>query len=86
MDRGGRRACKARKRNKRSVRQSSDQRRTGTEAPESAPVICDGCLHQWECMEQRGRCREYKSKEEIRQQIEMLNKTYKTTHSSLASD
>lgn len=39
-------------------------------------MICDDCLHQWECWEQRGRCKEYRSKEEVRNQIEMLNQKY----------
>ena len=42
-------------------------------------MICDDCLHQSICMEQRGRCTEYKSREEIRRQIESINKKYKTT-------
>ena len=35
---------------------------------------CADCLHNHECMEQRGRCREYKDLEEVREDIEMLNK------------
>lgn len=35
---------------------------------------CADCLHNHECMEQRGRCREYKDLEEVREEIEMLNK------------
>lgn len=35
---------------------------------------CTSCLHYSECMEQRGRCREYKDLEEVRKEIEMLNK------------
>lgn len=42
-------------------------------------MICDDCLHQSICMEQRGRCTEYKSREEIRRQIESINKKYKIT-------
>ena len=34
---------------------------------------CADCLHNHECMEQRGRCREYKDLEEVREDIEMLN-------------
>ena len=42
-------------------------------------MICDDCLHQSICMEQRGRCAEFKSREEIRQQIESINKKYKSS-------
>ena len=35
---------------------------------------CADCLHLFECMEQRGRCREYKDLEEVREEIAMLNK------------
>ena len=34
---------------------------------------CADCLHNHECMEQRGRCREYKDLEEVREDMEMLN-------------
>lgn len=40
---------------------------------------CDDCIHQWECVEQRGRCREFKSKEEIRKQIESINQKHKSS-------
>lgn len=49
-------------------------------------MICDDCLHQSICMEQRGRCTEYKSREEIRRQIESINKKYKITGRSGADD
>lgn len=39
---------------------------------------CCTCLHFRICMEQRGRCAEFKSREEIRQQIESINKKYKS--------
>jgi hypothetical protein len=35
---------------------------------------CTDCLHNHECMEQRGSCREYKDLEEVREEIAMLNK------------
>lgn len=49
-------------------------------------MICDDCIHQWECWEQRGQCREFVSREEIRRQIEMLNKTYKSATYSMAGN
>ena len=45
---------------------------------------CADCLHNHECMEQRGRCREYKDLEEVREDIEMLNKTAKPSARSEA--
>ena len=41
-------------------------------------MICDECLHQWECWDQRGLCNQYKSKEELRKQIESINQKYRT--------
>ena len=40
-------------------------------------MICDKCLHQWECMEQRGQCTEYKTLEQVRKEIEELNENHK---------
>ena len=34
---------------------------------------CADCLHNHECMEQRGRCREYKDLKGVMEDIEMLN-------------
>ena len=45
---------------------------------------CESCLHYSECMEQRGRCREYKNLEEVKQDIEMLNQKAKLTARSEA--
>ena len=45
---------------------------------------CESCLHLFECMEQRGRCREYKDLEEVRKDIEMLNQKAKLTACSEA--
>ena len=45
---------------------------------------CADCLHNHECMEQRGRCREYKDLEEVREDIEMLNQKAKLTACSEA--
>lgn len=39
-------------------------------------MICDDCLHQWKCMEQRGQCKDYKTLEGIRKEIESINKKY----------
>lgn len=36
-------------------------------------MICDECIHQWECWDQRGFCNQFKSREELRKEIEMLN-------------
>ena len=41
-------------------------------------MICDECLHQWECWDQRGLCNQFKSKEELRRQIESINQKYRT--------
>ena len=35
---------------------------------------CQSCLHFSECMERRGKCKEYKDLEEVRKDIAMLNK------------
>ena len=40
-------------------------------------MICDECLHQWECWDQRGLCNQFKSKEELRKQIEGINQKYR---------
>ena len=40
-------------------------------------MICDECIHQWECWDQRGLCNQYKSKEELRKQIEGINQKYR---------
>lgn len=47
---------------------------------------CRTCLHFRICMEQRGRCAEFKSREEIRQQIESINKKYKSARRSGADE
>ena len=39
--------------------------------------MCDDCLHFHECMEQRGICTEYKTLEQVRQEIEKLNENQK---------
>lgn len=39
---------------------------------------CADCLHLHECMEQRGRCKEYKTLKEVKKDIEMLNKMFKS--------
>lgn len=38
---------------------------------------CTDCLHNHECMEQRGRCREYKDLKGVMEDIEMLNQKAK---------
>lgn len=40
---------------------------------------CSACLHFSECMERRGKCKEYKDLEEVKRDIEMLNKTARAT-------
>lgn len=40
---------------------------------------CSDCLHLFECMEQRGRCREYKDLKGVIEDIEMLNQKAKLT-------
>lgn len=40
---------------------------------------CSSCLHNHECMEQRGRCREYKDLKGVMEDIEMLNKKARAT-------
>lgn len=51
---------------------------------------CSACLHYSECMEQRGICTEYKTLEQVRQEIEKLNENQKkasrTTATSDAGD
>jgi len=45
---------------------------------------CTSCLHYSECMEQRGRCREYKDLKGVMEDIEMLNQKAKLTACSEA--
>ena len=40
-------------------------------------MICDECVHQWECWDQRGFCNQFRSKEELRREIEKLNEDHK---------
>lgn len=40
-------------------------------------MTCDDCLHKPICMEQRGPCREYKTIEMVRKEIEKLNENQK---------
>lgn len=40
---------------------------------------CIDCLHFSECMERRGKCKEYKTLSEVRKEIEMLNKKARAT-------
>ena len=42
-------------------------------------MICDDCLYKPICMEQRGQCREYKTLEQVRKEIEQLNENQKVT-------
>ena len=46
---------------------------------------CKSCIHYSECMEQRGRCREYKDLKGVMEDIEMLNKTAKPSARSKAN-
>ena len=45
---------------------------------------CESCLHYSECMEQRGRCREYKDLKGVIEDIEMLNQKAKSSARSEA--
>lgn len=45
---------------------------------------CESCLHDFECFEKRGRCREYKDLEEVKKDIAMLNQKAKLTARSEA--
>ena len=45
---------------------------------------CESCLHYSECMERRGKCKEYKDLEEVRKDIAMLNQKAKLTACSEA--
>ena len=45
---------------------------------------CADCLHLFECMEQRGRCREYKDLKGVIKDIEMLNQKAKSSARSKA--
>ena len=47
-------------------------------------TACTACLHYSECMERRGKCKEYKDLEEVRKDIEMLNQKAKLTACSEA--
>ena len=49
-------------------------------------IICDECVHQWECWDQRGLCNQFKSKEELRREIEKLNEDYKKTAGRSGAD
>ena len=42
-------------------------------------TACSACLHYSECMERRGRCREYKDLKGVMEDIEMLNQTARAT-------
>lgn len=45
---------------------------------------CSTCLHNYECFEKRGRCREYKDLKGVIEDIEMLNQKAKLTACSEA--
>ena len=47
-------------------------------------TACESCLHFSECMEQRGRCREYKDLKGVIEDIGMLNQKAKLTARSEA--
>ena len=40
---------------------------------------CESCLHNFECFEKRGRCREYKDLKGVIEDIEMLNQKAKSS-------
>lgn len=40
-------------------------------------MTCDDCLHKSECMEQRGICREFKSLEDLKRDVERINENFK---------
>lgn len=40
---------------------------------------CSACLHYSECMERRGKCKEYKDLEEVKKDIAMLNQKARAT-------
>ena len=47
-------------------------------------TACTACLHYSECMERRGKCKEYKDLKGVIEDIEMLNQKAKLTASSEA--
>ena len=49
----------------------------GTGESDQGSVICSGCIHVKECMEQRGPCIEYKTLEDVRKEIEYINENQK---------
>ena len=49
-------------------------------------TACESCLHYPECMEQRGRCREYKDLKGVIEDIEMLNQKAKLAARSEADE
>ena len=51
--------------------------RTDRRHRQSIGVTCDECLHKPICMEQRGPCREFKTIEMVRKEIEQLNENHK---------
>lgn len=42
-------------------------------------MMCEDCIYYSICFEQRGPCRERKTLEDIRKEIEQLNENYKRT-------
>ena len=40
-------------------------------------MTCSDCIHYKECFERRGACKEYKTLEEIRKEIESVNQSQK---------
>jgi hypothetical protein len=42
-------------------------------------MTCADCIHFDECFELRGPCREFKTLEDIRKEIEQLNENFKKT-------
>lgn len=42
-------------------------------------MTCDDCLHKAECMERRGPCREYKTLEDIANDVKRINENFKKT-------
>ena len=41
-------------------------------------MICENCMHFSRCFERRGKCSSFKTLEEVREEIERINKTYRT--------
>lgn len=40
-------------------------------------MICEDCIYFKICMERRGRCREFKTLKDVKNEIESINKKYK---------